>query len=652
MADNKSNFFSKLKGATEVALERYMTKARSEIAEEEDDAFYRKSIYRDLNYQVSSQGYVDRGTKIGFMHLRQMAMKDTIVAMVIQTYQNKVAKHSKLVKEKHEVGFRIVLKDEDLFLEQVKEEIFGAGDREAGDGTNPDTEDKSAEIQHTIETKTASEEPVSAENIKDAEEEKDIEHEDEHSMSEREKDRIAREELRKRTQKKARAIAQYIENCGYMEDRPFESRRWNFDSWLRATVRDSLTYDQYASEFVPDQKGDIHHFVPVDGATIRLTTPEFAQYQNENFMTGYDILYPEKELEALKETDAFELDPEKLKNFDYKYVQIARNRIQRAFTPDELAMGMRNITTDIYSNGYPISELELLVGVVSSHIFTENYNHSYFSQGFSAKGILHIKAPLNRRKLETIRLQWRHMITGSRNSFQTPIMSGMDEIKWIPLTQSHSDMEFSNWMNYLIKVICGIYQIDPAEIGFGMREEGGRGGGLQGGQNLEAKLDHSRSKGLEPLLVHLATYLNQNIIDRIDADFKLEFTGIGTEAPADLVNRQKEEVKFKKSINEIRAEDGLPPIPGADDLILEPTYFQWFTQFHPEGKKAREEGSLMGQLAPPPPPPPGSDNPSGGAQPGPEDSEPTAESHVAEGLETQSDGLGKSIKVEYLDSKE
>jgi hypothetical protein len=407
-------------------------------------------------------------------------------------------------------------------------------------------------------------------------------------LTERQKLRKAKEVLRKRIAGKAQALQDLILHCGYLESRPFESKRWDFDALLRAWVRDSLTYDQYAFEMIEDKGDRPHHWVPVDGSTVRQATPELKNYKNfDDVSAGYDILYPEKELEAMKENDALELDDDKLQKDEYKWVQVIQGRVVRGFTEAELCVGMRNPTTDVYANGYSLAELELLTGIVSSHIFTENYNKSYFTQGFSAKGLLHIKSNVPKRKLESFRAMWNHMLKGNKNSFQTPIIAGVDEVNWIPLTQNHSDIEFNLWMQYLIKVICAIYQIDPMEIGFGMRDMG-QGGGTLSGDNSEVKLEQSKSKGLRPMLRHFATFINKNIIDRIDPNYKLEWVGVKDESTKESIERELKESQFKKTVNELREENGLPPLPGCDDLILNSIYFQWYNTFSAEGKKNAE----------------------------------------------------------------
>lgn len=607
MADQpeKPSILQKVIQAADTAMDLYIAKARSDIASEEDDAVYRKSVYKDITYSSGSQGWNEKSSQLSYNYQSQMARKNTIVAAIIQTIQNKVASHSSVATDQHSKGFRIRLKNEEAAIQKIIEEMFG----DTSDSATSKNSEERSEQNKDIASSGADTTMEKAETSQDSESEEVQSPEEvidsvvsdpeggipgdtneDGELSDKEKRRLAKQELAKQTRSKIEALQEMVLTCGSLDDRPFESRRWNFDSYLRAIVRDRLTYDQIATETVPDKTGKISYWVPVDGGTIRYASPALKKYKDLDMQSaGYEMLYPEKEMEALADQrDALVLDDEKLENEDYKFVQVIRGRIVRAFTPDELSMGMGNPTTDIYTNGYSISELELLINMISAHIFTENYNRSYFTQGFSAKGILHIKAPLARRKLETVRTQWNHMIKGNRNSFQTPIMSGMDDVKWIPLTQNHADMEFNNWMNYLIKVICAVYQIDPVEIGFGMKDEGGSGGQMSG-DNTKQKIEVSHNKGFAPLMKFLQTYINNNIVSRIDPEFELEFVGIKEESVNEAIDRQQKEVKFKKSLNEIREEDNLPPIAGADDLILDPTYMTWFQAFHPDGKKMKEQ---------------------------------------------------------------
>lgn len=614
----KPSIFSKMLEAGSAMLDAQILKAKGSVMNEnlDEDFFYSKAVTEDPSYQVYSSGWKEKPSRLQEGHLRQMSLSNSVISAVIQTRQNQVSNHSKLVKSEKERGWMICLRDEEALLEKIKEELklemqaekvaVAEGAAEVGadplatEGETDEAADMAkADVDPTAEpTKT----PVSDdEGSMDLEEDsaaadpnsasKDDDDVEEYNF---ELERKAKEKLEQKFKEATKKAQDYVLNCGLTDNRPFETKKWNLDSALRAWVRDSLTYDRYASEVVPDRAGRVHHFFPVDGSTVKFASNRLKDYKQmaENFI-NLDILYPENKVEAMQKQKVLDLKDDIMAKDGYKYVQVIRGKIERAYTEDEMKVGIRNITTDIYANGYGISELELVVSLVTGHLNAEFYNQAYFTQGFSAKGILHIKAALNRRKVETVRQQWQHMLKGSRNSFQTPIFAGLDDVNWIPLTQNHNDIGFEGWMRYLIKMICAIYQIDPHEIGIGFKDEGGGGGGL-GGDNTKEKMDQSKDKGLYPLLRHIENYINEQILKPFDQRFIIKFCGVTSETRDESVKRQDIERKFKKTVNELRAEDGLPPLPGMDDFIAGPEYATWYGQF---SKKAEEQLEQAQQAA-------------------------------------------------------
>lgn len=583
--ENKPSIFKKALEAGESWLESQIYKAQIDMSKKEvedpEALIYSKAVTEDVTYKINSQGYKEKPHRIMNSHLKQMALKDSVISAIIQTRQNQVSNHSRLVRSEQERGFMVVLRDEESYLRKIKEELAV----EVTQKQEQESVEKSDEIY------SDGEQEVTEVIDQPGEENKTDDELEEYNW---ELDRKAKEKLDEQIRNRRSFLEKYILNCGKLEQRPWESEKWDFDAALRAWVRDTLTYDLIATEIVPDHKGEAHHWFPVDASTIKFSSPSLKKFKYfPGGQTNADLLYPEKHLESLEERDALELDEELLEKEAYKFVQVVNGKIERAYTPAEMKVGIRNRTTDIYNNGYGVSELELMISLVSSHLNTEYYNKAYFTQGFSARGILHLKAPIPRRKLETIRQQWHHMVKGAKNSWQTPIFAGMDEVNWIPLTQNHSDIEFHGWLHYLIKVMCAIYQIDPQEIGIGMKEEGGKGGGLSG-DNTSEKIDQSKDKGLYPLLRFLENYINKNILWPIDEDFCVKFTGISAESNKEALDRQNKEVTFKKTVNEIRAEDGLPPLPGMDNVILNPVYFQWYDKYSKEAKEAIESGMMPG----------------------------------------------------------
>lgn len=588
--DSRPSIFEKMMDVGHAVLDSQFQKARADIlnSDIEDNFHYSKAVTEDPSYAINAAGWKEKPHRLQDGHLKQMSIKNSVISAIIQTRQNQISNFSKLVNSEKERGWMLCLRDEEELLEKIKEELMGEMQKEeAQEGQELQEPQEDQEVVEKAEDPDADPEVDGDEGEAARASDADNMSDDDVEEYNWELERKAKEKLEAKYKKDKSKVQDILIHCGSAENRPFESRKWNLDTFFRAIVRDSLTYDRYAVELVPDNAKRLHHFFPVDASTIKFSSNRLSDYKEvaENF-NNLDILYPERQAQAMQKQKVLDLDESLLEKDAYKYVQVIRGKIERAYTTDELKLGIRNPTTDIYNNGYGISELELVVSLVTGHLNAEFYNQAYFTQGFSAKGILHIQAAINRRKLETVRQQWQHMLRGARNSFQTPIFAGLDKVEWIPLTQNHNDIGFEGWMRYLIKMICAIYQIDPQEIGIGLKEEGGAGG--LSGDNTQQKIDQSKDKGLYPLLRHIENFMNEEILPYIDNRFVLKFTGIDDESPVETVERLERLGKFAMTANEIREELGLPPLPGMDEVILGPDYLTWYSQFSESAQKNQQ----------------------------------------------------------------
>lgn len=594
-SNNRPSIFKQALEAGSAILEAQIQKSKASMQMNEvpdtEDFLYAKAITEDPNYSSQYQGWKVKQFRLLNGQLKQMAYKNSVVASIIRTYQNKAAAHAKPVETEQERGFMIKLRDEDLLLEKIKDELK----QEVTEGSKKDKDQEDTQkslLMKADEDGNVKDSDTNMDDQDSVDEAKNSMQDDEAEEFDWELERKARAKLHEMFKEDKKKVERWLMKCGDTDQKPLSLRRWNFESALKAFVWDSLTYDLYAREMVPDRAGRPAYWFPVDGGTIHFAPAQLKNYKDvsENFI-NLDLLYPEKQAKQMEQQKKLDIDPDLLEADAYQYLQIVRGKVERVYTVDELSVGIRNRMTDIYNNGYGISELEMAIGLVSGHLNAEFYNQAYFTQGFSAKGILHIKAAMNRRKLETIRQQWQHMLKGSRNSFQTPIFAGMNEVQWIPLTQNHQDIGFEGWMRYLIRMLCAIYQIDPGEIGINLKDEG-KGGGLSG-DNTEERYNESKERGLYPLMSHLENFINEEIIAPFDNRFCIKFTGMTSETRTQALERQKKESEFKKTVNEIRAEDGLPPLPGMDDFILSPTYVQWYDKYSKKAVELREEMSQM-----------------------------------------------------------
>ena len=335
--------------------------------------------------------------------------------------------------------------------------------------------------------------------------------------------------------------------------------RDNFETFLRKVTWDSLVYDQLAFEVVENRKGEPCEWYAVDASTMRLADTASA--------------YMDESLED-----------------KIRYVQIYDGQVIAEFTQNELCFGVRNPRSDIRLFGYGVSELEMLIPTVTSLLWGFEYNQRFFSQGSAPKGIINLKGTIPEKQLQQFRRHWYQMLTGAQNAWRTPILA-TDELQYVNLQQSSRDMEFNAWIDFLIKIACSMYSMNPIEVNFQYGNVGQKQS-LQEANNKE-KITESRERGLRPLLRFIAEKINQFIVWPINEAFEFDFVGLDAHTQEQVAELNMKRVKTVMTIDELRAEDDLPPLPdGKGEAILDPVWMQ-FNQLK-EGQAMEAEGGGFG----------------------------------------------------------
>jgi len=332
--------------------------------------------------------------------------------------------------------------------------------------------------------------------------------------------------------KNIKALESFISNCGTS----ISDYELTFESFLRQIVRDSLIYDQCCFEIVKNRKGEITGFIPVDASTIRR-----AALSKEEIQIGR-------------------------RNKDNpSYVQVLNNKIVAEFMQEDLCFGVRRPTTNISKRGYGNSELQDLYQTLSNLFNAETFNASNFTNGINTNGIIAIKSKMNPKLFRSFRREFYQMLNGVANAKRTPLIQldpeENESISSINLQSSNREMEYNNWINYLIKITCGIYQIDPAEIGFIFGTESQSSSLF--GTDPSARVLMGKEKGLRPLIRSLQTWVNRYIIDQIDDRYKLVFTGLDSVSALDKIKLEEHRMKYM-TMNEIRVKHDLPELDDGD----------------------------------------------------------------------------------------
>lgn len=367
-----------------------------------------------------------------------------------------------------------------------------------------------------------------------------------------------RSEMNEDDREAARKITNFLMTCGD----PRTNYEINFEGFLRQIVRDSLVFDQACFEIVKNRAGDIVSFTPVDASTIRRAKlSEKEQAKGRRDLTS-----------------------------KVEYVQVLDNRIVAEFGSKDLCFGIRRPRSWVEVQGYGFPELEELVRVTTSMLNAEFYNASNFTNGISAAGIIAIKSKMSPQVFRAFRREFYAMLSGSQNTKKTPVIQldpeSNEDLKSLNFSSSNKDMEFGDWINYLIKICCAIYALDPAELGFVYGNEGSKASLNATGPTERVLL--SREKGLRPLIRAVQNWINHWLINQIDERFELVFVGLDGQSEADRLKMDIDKVKTFMTINEIRATRGLPALKNGD-VILNNDLIQGFGEMASEADDAGME---------------------------------------------------------------
>lgn len=361
----------------------------------------------------------------------------------------------------------------------------------------------------------------------------------------------SKKEISSAEKKKIEEIVEFLMNSGFNE-------KWDniddFQTFVRKIAFDSLTLDQLAFEVVRDKGWNIKKYRAVDASLIR-------------FLDSVDP----KQREQLEDYRFKGYLPRFCMTWDDQILINPTTKEPILYYPWELGFGIRNKSSDIRKNGYGTSELEILVELITGILWSVQYNMNNFSIGSTPKGFINVKnANISDSNMNEFRQAWSQMMTGVRNAKRTPVINGID-LEWIDLDKSNREMEYQEWAQFLVIMVCSVYRIDPSELGFSFKNQAQVFG--QDGQ--KARLQHSREKGLKPILIFLENIITKYIVSEIDEDYEFVFTGIEVEEEETQVNLDK--IKLESgmvSMQDIFKKYSGREFDSENDIILNQVYQQ------------------------------------------------------------------------------
>lgn len=517
MSEENKSLLSKTFEAIETSLDNYLAKAKSNIKEE--PAWDRRALL-EVDYPTEQQyGWKERRGLVGPDVIKNMARKDSVIVAIRKTRLAQISLFTKPQRDRYSPGWSIQPRKP---VDLSREDKLRVTDPQV---MNDD--DLRQQVTYELEKKRAAE----------------LEKQD----------------------KEIDKIREFLMHCGSPGEEPTRgmkpNERFDLQKFIQVIVDDRLTYNYAAIEVIPNKTRDsIARFYPVSAGTIRYVSKQSSDR------------YKKMLKEQLEKEGKEYVDDGK----DFLYVQVVRGRIVSAWTEDQFIFEPASPTVDPEDNGYAQGELEQLVQIVTAHLYAEAHNRNFFTQGIGTKGILHIKGDnINRAQLEAFKRQWFNQVVNTRNAFRPPIIGIADDVKWVELAQSNKDMEFDNWMHYLIRICCAVYQIDPAEINFDISKVSSS---TLNETSNEQRIKASRDKGLKPLLDYVENIINNEILrkwnSKLADKYEFKFVGLDAETRKEEIERLQKETQTWKTLNEARVEQGKEPVEDGD-LVLNATYTQY-----------------------------------------------------------------------------
>jgi len=400
--------------------------------------------------------------------------------------------------------------------------------------------------------------------------------------------RDKKEKLTEKQDKEIKGLYDFFTYTGYTDGRDKADIR-NFDVFLRLLTWDSLVYNQIAIECVA-QKGDdskLGYFTNVPGGSIRYSVKDL---KNKIKTLGGMIFNLDNSPERQLVVD----DMEKEDLADIKYVQVYSGQVLAVFTEEELIYKSRRPSLEIGCQGYPVGELEFLVNTIANHRVAEIHNEVYFKQGHSSNGILNIKEEMTEEDLQGLRVLLQRQASGVRNAHRQLVTAAPKGIEYVQMSNlSNRDMEWHEWMMYLIKMICAVFGMNPAEINFDISKDTTGSLGDSGRRN-EIVLKDTRNSMLRPLLNWIEDIINDDIMPKHDKDlaekYIFEFVGLDAMDEDQELDRIKKKITAIYTINEVRRELGMEDLEGGN-IILDSIFLQGKQQ-----DQMGEEGDVGGDL--------------------------------------------------------
>lgn len=294
----------------------------------------------------------------------------------------------------------------------------------------------------------------------------------------------------------------------------------SFRSWVEPIVEDILVLDAGCIEKERTLAGGVYALHAVDGGKIKVSA-------------------------------IWDGDPDEPR---YWWVPVPQYEV--AFRNDDLVYIMSNPRT--YSV-LGLSPLETLKLTVDAELNGSQYNTRQVTNA-APDGMLDLGEGARPEQVDGFKSYWLAEVAG-RGAMA--FLGGTKGAKFIPFRPSNREMQYKEWLDYLVRKICAVYLISPQDIGFTFNINRSEG---------EVQQEMTEDQGLRPLLALVQDYFTREIVwdpsfGGPDNNLAFRFTRLNIKESMSKANINKFALAGMPwlSINTARMDEGRDPIGDPND---------------------------------------------------------------------------------------
>lgn len=202
--------------------------------------------------------------------------------------------------------------------------------------------------------------------------------------------------------------------------------------------------------------------------------------------------------------------------------------------------------------------IEIARETIGFGIAATTFGSALFGNGVKLSGVLQTESALSEPARENLRKSWEMMHGGPVNAGKIAVLE--EGLKFTPFSQTNEQAQTKDILAWIVYEVSRLLNIPPAKLHSLEKATWG---------NLEQLFREYATTTLRPTLVKCEAELETKLLSPSERDAMYIEFDTNNLTRADLPTRyaaHSAAVGKFKTVNEVRAEENLPPLPGGDTL--------------------------------------------------------------------------------------